>query len=91
MTVGFAIVCEHSEKYWGLERITSNGSVPMNHPKEFWYASALFLSAAQQSRARIFHVCSRAASSRTSITTHIFTTVIKLWQGVEMNSIISLQ
>jgi hypothetical protein len=85
MTVGFAIVCKLSEEFWALERITSNGSVPMNHPKELWYASALFLSAAQQSRARIFHVCTRAASSRTRITTHIFTTVIKLWRGVEMN------
>jgi hypothetical protein len=47
-----------------------------------------YLSANQPLRTRLFHVCFRAASSRISVISQIFSTVVRLLRGVEMNHIL---
>jgi hypothetical protein len=47
-----------------------------------------FLSANHPLRSRLFHVCLWASSSKVNITSQIFTTVVKLLRGVEMNHIL---
>jgi hypothetical protein len=60
-----------------------------NAPAQRILASlSTYLSASQKIRMRLFHVCFRAAAGRTGIATHIFSTVVKLLRGVEMNHIL---
>jgi hypothetical protein len=54
-------------------------------PKRVLASLSTFLSANQPLRTRIFHVSLRAAATKISITTQIFTTVPRLIKGVQMN------
>lgn len=57
-------------------------------PQRVLATLSTYLSANQPLRTRLFHVCFRAASNRVSVISQIFSTVVRLLRGVEMNHIL---
>uniref|UniRef100_A0AAT9JN77 Nucleocapsid protein n=1 Tax=Cryptotermes secundus lispivirus 1 TaxID=3133545 RepID=A0AAT9JN77_9MONO len=57
-------------------------------PQRVLASLSTFLSANQPLRTRLFHVCLRAAASKINLTTQIFSTVLRLLRGVEMNHLL---
>jgi hypothetical protein len=57
-------------------------------PQRVLASLSTFLSANQPLRTRHFHVCLRAAASKVNLTTQIFSTVLRLLSGVEMNHLL---